>query len=138
MSMDIKTAMQLAAAGLSAQGTRLKVIAENLANSDSTAPTPGGDPYRRKVVSFRSVLDRSMGANTVKTGPILPVSGNFERRFDPANPAAGADGYVLLPNVNPLIEITDMRDAQQSYQANLNVIDAAKNMISHTLDLMRS
>jgi len=84
------------------------------------------------------VLDRSMGANTVKTGPVLPVSGNFERRFDPANPAAGADGYVLLPNVNPLIEITDMRDAQQSYQANLNVIDAAKNMISHTLDLMRS
>ncbi|HTZ76464.1 MAG TPA: flagellar basal body rod protein FlgC [Stellaceae bacterium] len=136
--MDLNTAMQLAAGGLSAQGTRLKVIAENLANADSTAQTPGGDPYRRKVVSFRAVLDRSLGATGVKVGPVLQAQGAFERRFDPANPAAGADGYVLLPNVNPLIEITDMREAQQSYQANLNVIDAAKQMISHTLDLMRS
>lgn len=136
--MDLNTAMQLAYGGMSAQGTRLKVIAENLANADSTAQTPGGDPYRRKVVSFRAVLDRSLGATTVKTGPVLQASGAFERRFDPANPAAGSDGYVMLPNVNPLIEITDMREAQQSYQANLNVIDAAKTMISHTLDLMRS
>jgi flagellar basal-body rod protein FlgC len=114
------------------------VIAENLANADSTSTVPGGDPYRRKIISFRSVLDRKLGVTTVKAGQVQSAVGEFERRYDPGNPVADADGYVKLPNVNPLVEIMDMRDAQQNYQANLTVIDAAKAMIARTLDLLRS
>ena len=135
--MDLNTSMQLAFAGISAQGQRLKVIAENLANSDSTAKTPGGEPYRRQVVTFHAVLDKTLGASSVAVGKPVTISGKLEQKYDPGNPAADPDGYVQMPNVNPVVELMDMRDAQQSYQANLNVIDAAKAMISHTLDLLR-
>jgi flagellar basal-body rod protein FlgC len=136
--MNLGTSMQLAFAGMGAQGERLKIIAENLANSDSTSQAPGGTPYQRKIVSFRSVLDRSLNATTPKIGtPVIQTSG-FEKRYDPTNPGADGSGYVLLPNVNPMIELMDMREAQQSYQANLNVIDAAKAMMSRTIDLLRS
>jgi flagellar basal-body rod protein FlgC len=136
--MDLMKSLSISASGLSAQTTRLRVIAENLANADSTAKVPGGEPYRRKVVTFASTLDRALGATTVKVGRVAPAAGDFERRHDPAHPAADADGYVLMPNVNPLIEMTDMREAQRSYQANLQVIDAAKTMIGHTIDLLQS
>jgi flagellar basal-body rod protein FlgC len=135
--MDLNASMQLAFAGMTAQGQRLKIIAENLANTDSTAKTAGGEPYRRKIVTFHAVLDKTLGADSVAVGRPVTVSGRLERKFDPGNPAADADGYVQMPNVNPVVELMDMRDAQQSYQANLNVIDAAKSMISHTLDLLR-
>jgi flagellar basal-body rod protein FlgC len=136
--MDFAKSLSISASGLSAQTTRLRVIAENIANADSTAKVPGGEPYRRKVVSFASTLDRSLDAQVVKIGRIAPAAGDLERRHDPAHPAADADGYVLLPNVNPLIEMTDMREAQRSYQANLAVIDAAKTMIGRTIDLLQS
>jgi flagellar basal-body rod protein FlgC len=135
--MDLHTSMQLAFAGMTAQGQRLKVIAQNLANTDSTAKTAGGEPYRRKIVTFHAVLDKTLGADSVAVGKPVTVSGTLERKFDPGNPAADPEGYVQMPNVNPVVELMDMRDAQQSYQANLNVIDAAKSMISHTLDLLR-
>jgi flagellar basal-body rod protein FlgC len=135
--MDLNTSMQLAFAGMTAQGQRLKVIAQNLANTDSTAKTAGGEPYRRKIVTFHAVLDKTLGADSVAVGKPVTVSGTLERKFDPGNPAADPEGYVQMPNVNPVVELMDMRDAQQSYQANLNVIDAAKSMISHTLDLLR-
>jgi|SRR5690348_4327433 flagellar basal-body rod protein FlgC len=135
--MDLHTSMQLAFAGMTAQGQRLKVIAQNLANTDSTAKTPGGEPYRRKIITFHAVLDKTLGADSVAVGRPVTVSGKLESKFDPGNPAADAEGYVQMPNVNPVVELMDMRDAQQSYQANLNVIDAAKSMISHTLDLLR-
>ena len=134
--MSFTTTMGISAAGLSAQSQRLRVIAENLANADSTAQTPGGDPYRRKVVTFRSALDQTLGAQTVRVAAVKPSGGNFERRFDPGHPGADADGYVLMPNVNPLVEVMDMREAQRSYSANLAVIDAAKAMIGKTLDLL--
>lgn len=135
--MDLTKTMQIAAAGMAAQSTRLRVVSENLANADSTAQVPGGDPYRRKVVTFRSALDRALGAETVKVAGIKPAMGEFQRRFDPAHPAADKDGYVLMPNVNPLIEMMDMREAQRSYQANVSVIDAAKAMISRTLEILQ-
>ena len=135
--MDLNTSMQLAFAGMTAQGQRLKVIAQNLANTDTTAKTAGGEPYRRKIVTFHAVLDKTLGADSVAVGKPVTVSGTLERKFDPGNPAADPEGYVQMPNVNPVVELMDMRDAQQSYQANLNVIDAAKSMISHTLDLLR-
>ena len=134
--MDLMKSLRVSAAGLAAESTRLRVVAENLANADSVAQTPGGEPYRRKVVSFGSMLDRTIGVNTVRVTKIGAATGDFERRYDPSHPAADQDGYVLLPNVNPLIELNDMREAQRSYQANLNVIDAAKTMISRTIDIL--
>ncbi len=135
--MDLEASLKVSFAGMNAQGTRLRVIAENLANADSTAQTPGGEPYRRKVVTFQSVLDKNVGATTVKVAHIKPSGGDFQRRYDPANPGADAEGYVLTPNVNPLLELMDMHEAQRSYQANLDTIDAAKTMISRTIDLLR-
>ena len=134
--MDLDKVIKVAASGLSAQSARLQVISENLANAESTGTTPGAQPYRRKIVTFRSVLDQAAGVHTVQTGPTATAGGDFERHYDPAHPAADKDGYVLVPNVNPLVELMDMREAQQSYQANLSVIDAAKSMITHTLDLL--
>jgi flagellar basal-body rod protein FlgC len=135
--MDLQKSLQISFAGMNAQGTRLRVVAENLANAESTAQTPGGEPYRRKVVTFQSVLDKTIGATSVKVARIMPGAGEFERRFDPGNPGADAEGYVLMPNVNSLMELMDMREAQRSYQANLDTIDAAKTMISRTIDLLR-
>jgi flagellar basal-body rod protein FlgC len=134
--MQLDNAVRVAASGLTAQSQRLRIIAENMANADSTGTTPGAEPYRRKVVTFRSVLDRARDIQQVKTGPVQTAGGDFQRKYDPAHPAADAQGYVLMPNVNPLIEIMDMREAQQSYQANLSVIDAAKSMISRAIDLL--
>ena len=136
--MDFDATIRVAASGLAAQGSRLKVIAENLANADSTGTTPGAEPYRRKIVTFRSVLDKTTGADLVKTGATQTAGGDFERRYDPSHPAADAQGYVMMPNVNPLLEMMDMREAQRSYEANLNVIDAAKNMLSRAIDLLHS
>ncbi|SRR5487761_1277190 len=136
--MDLNTSLQLSFAGMSAQSTRLRVVAENLANADSTAQTPGGSPYRRQVVTFQSIFDKSLGATSVKIGHILPGGGQFNRSYDPGNPGADAQGYVLKPNVNPLMELMDMHEAQQSYQANLDAIDAAKTMISRTISLLNA
>jgi flagellar basal-body rod protein FlgC len=135
--MDLDKSLSIAFAGMSAQGKRLRVVAENLANAESTSQTPGGEPYRRKVVSFREAFDRAQGVPTVTVSRIGPAGGPFGKRYDPGNPGADADGYVLTPDVNPLVELMDMRDAQRSYQANLNVIDAAKSMLSRTIDLLR-
>jgi flagellar basal-body rod protein FlgC len=135
--MDLSKTLHIAAAGMSAQGKRLRVVAENLANADSTAQTQGGEPYRRKVISFKTALDRENGVESVQVAGIRPGPGEFERRYDPGHPAADADGYVLLPNVNPLVEVMDMREAQRSYQANVAVIEAAKNMIGRTLEILQ-
>ncbi|MBV9521947.1 MAG: flagellar basal body rod protein FlgC [Alphaproteobacteria bacterium] len=134
--MELENAIRVASSGLSAQGMRLRVISENLANAESAGTTPGAEPYRRKIVTFRSVLDKAHGVKEVKTGAAQSASGDFERRYDPTHPAADSQGYVLMPNVNPMIEMLDMREAQQSYQANLNVIEAAKSMISRAIDLL--
>jgi flagellar basal-body rod protein FlgC len=135
--MDLTKSLAIAFAGMTAQSKRLRVVAENLANAESTSQQPGGEPYRRKVVSFRQAFDRAQGINTVQVGRIGPAGGEFGRHYDPANPAADAQGYVLTPDVNPLVELMDMRDAQRSYQANLSVIDAARQMLGRTIDLLR-
>jgi flagellar basal-body rod protein FlgC len=136
--MDLETAIKIAASGLDAQSVRLKTVSENLANADSTATTPGGLPYRRKVVTFTDVLDHSLDANVVKVSGVEDADGDFQRKYDPSHPGADAEGYVLMPNVNPLLELMDMREAQRSYQANIDMISAAKTMISRTLDLLRN
>jgi flagellar basal-body rod protein FlgC len=135
--MELKNAMQISASGMRAQGERLKIISENLANSDSLGKTPGADPYRRKVVSFKSELDRAMGANLVKVQKPQQDRSDFELKYDPGHPSANADGYVKMPNVKSVIEMADMREAQRTYEANLNVIDSAKAMLNRTVDLLR-
>ena len=135
--MDITKAMAVSAAGMKAQGTRIKVIAENLANADSTAVTPGDLPYRRQVVPFKNALDRHLGVDTVRVAAIGVDRSDFQRRYEPGNPVADGDGYVLTPNVNAIVENMDLQEAQRSYDANLNLIDTAKTMLSHTIGLLQ-
>ena len=135
--MGFEKSLILSAAGMKAQGERLRVIAENLANGDSTATTPGGDPYRRKVVTFQNVLDRELHMNLVEVDRVREDKSEFPLKYDPTHPAANKDGYVKMPNVNTLIEMMDMREAQRSYEANLNMIEVSKSMLSRTLDLLR-
>lgn len=135
--MDFMDSLKISAAGMKAQATRLRTIAENIANANSTADTPGGDPYRRKISTFRAVLDRALGLELVQANkPVLDQS-PFEMRFDPNNPAADDKGYVKMPNVKTLIEIADMREAERSYNANLKVIEASRSMLQRALDLLR-
>lgn len=135
--MDLEQALKISSAGLRAQGTRLRVIAENLANVDSTARTSGGEPYRRKVVSFGNVLDRQTGLQTVRVTDIFNDPGNFSRKYMPGHPAADGDGYVLTPNVNSMIEVADMREAQRSYETNLRAMQTTRRMLTRTLELLK-
>jgi len=135
---DFLRSIGIATSGLRAQAGRMRVLSENIANADSTAPTAGGDPYRRKVPTFSSALDRTLDAKVVTLGKVRTDQSAFRVRYEPNNPAADAAGNVKYPNVNSLIEVTDMRDAQRSYEANLNVIGATRRMIQRTIDLLRS
>ena len=135
---DFARTMGIATSGLRAQSGRMRVISENIANVDSTAQTAGGDPYRRKVPTFTSTLDRTLDARTVALGRVKPDSSAFQLKYEPTNPAADASGNVKYPNVNSVIEMTDMRNAQRSYEANLNVISATRRMIQRTLDILKA
>ncbi len=134
---EFNKAMSIAASGMLAQNVRLRVISENIANSESVGTTPGGEPYRRQTVSFRNRLDRELGANLVELNRIGRDKSPFPVRNDPGHPAADAEGKVLMPNVKSLIELMDLRQAQRSYQANLRVIDVARTMVSRTIELLR-
>ena len=135
--MDFTTSLYLAAAGMRAQSGRMRIIAENLANADSTASTAGGDPYRRRIATIQSDFDRELGATSVKLGDPAEDQTEFRTQYDPGNPGADKTGYVRLPNVNALVEMMDMRDAQRSYEANMEVLDGARSMLSRTVDLLR-
>ena len=135
--MDFLKTLTIAASGLKAQSGRMRVIAENIANSSSTAQTPGADPYRRRIASFRSAFDRELKAQVVALGRVQTDRSDFIMRNEPGHPAADDKGNVKYPNVNPLIETVDMREAQRSYEANINVIGATRRMIARTLDLLR-
>lgn len=136
--MDFVKSLAIAASGLRAQAGRMQVISENIANADSIASQPGGDPYRRKIVTFQSEMDRALDARVVALGPVRTDSSDFEVKYEPGHPAADANGNVKYPNVNPLVELTDMREAQRSYEANIDVIGATRTMIARTLDILKS
>lgn len=134
---DFGSSLQIAAGGLHAQSARMRVIAENIANADSTGRTPNEDPYRRKVPTFRAVFDQELDAFNVKIGRMQLDQSDFDRRFEPGHPAADAQGFVKYPNVSSLIEMADMREAQRTYEANLNVIRSSRSMFGQTLDILR-
>ena len=136
--MDFIKSIAIATTGMRAQAGRMRILSENIANADSTASTPGGDPYRRRIVTFRSELDRQLDAHVVSLGKVATDSSDFVVRHEPDNPMADGKGDVKYPNVNPLIEMTDFRDAQRSYEANINVISSTKRMLQRTLDILKS
>ena len=136
--MDAAKTMLISAAGLRAQGQRMRLIAENLANSNTLPMSPDEDPFRRKLSSFKNVLDRELGVHLVEAGRIRTDPSEFNVKFDPEHPGADERGYVRLPNVNALVETMDMREAQRSYEANLTMIEAVKQMMMRTIDLLRS
>lgn len=138
MSMEFNQSLKIAASGLKAQSGRMRIIAENVANADSTARTPTEDPYRRKVPTFASHFDKEAGAQTVELGRVERDRSDFRMRYEPGHPAADAAGYVKYPNVEPLIESVDMREAQRSYEANLNIVTATRRMILKTLDILKA
>lgn len=129
------SAMAVAASALRAQQARMRIIAENIANADSTARTPGGDPYRRQQPIFET--SRVDGASGVRLAEVRPDASDFKLEYDPQHPAADASGYVKRPNVDSLLEAMDMREAQRAYEANLNVIETARSMESRTLDILK-
>jgi flagellar basal-body rod protein FlgC len=136
--MDFLKSIAIATSGLRAQAGRMRIISENIANADSTAPRAGVEPYRRKIPTFHSELDRSLGARLVTLGPTRADSSDFRLKYEPGHPAADANGNVRYPNVNPLVEMTDMREAQRSYSANINVITATRRMIQRTLEILKA
>ena len=133
---DITTALQVSAAGMRAQSGRIRIVAENLANANSAAPAPGLEPYRRQVPVFSNYLDRDVGARLVDVSRVALDPSAFTLKFEPGHPAANAEGYVQYPNVDPLIEMMDMREAQRSYEANLGALDTARSMASVTLRIL--
>lgn len=134
---DILSTMRISGAGMKVQSSRLRVISQNIANADSLPQHPGQEPYRRKTVTFDNELDRAIGLDTVRVDRIKEDRSDFGKRYDPTHPAADEQGYVQTPNVNILVETMDMREAQRSYEANLNVIKASKSMLMQTIEVLR-
>jgi flagellar basal-body rod protein FlgC len=139
MSNDILSAMKISAMGMKVQGTRLRVVTENVANADTTGLTPGSEPYHRQIITFKNEMDRQSGVYLVSVDKIRADNKTaFPMKYIPDHPAANAQGMVKMPNVNPLIELMDVREAQRSYEANLGLIEQAKSMAMRTIDLLRA
>jgi flagellar basal-body rod protein FlgC len=136
--MDLLKSIAVAASGLRSQSGRMRVIAENLANADSGPASAGADPYRRKIPTFQQRFDRELEAQVVGLGRVQRDSSPFRTKFEPGNPVADAAGNVRMPNVNALVETMDMREAQRSYEANLNLISSTRRMIQRTIDILRA
>jgi flagellar basal-body rod protein FlgC len=136
--VDFVKSIAIAASGLRAQAGRMRVIAENIANADSTATGPGADPYRRKIPTFRAEMDRALDANVVGLGRVQTDQSDFQLKYQPGHPAADANGNVKHPNVNSLVEMTDMKEAQRSYEANINVIGATRRMLQRTIEILKA
>ena len=134
--MDLIKSLHIAAAGMKAQSSRLRVVSENIANADSTGQFPGDMPYRRKTISFKNELDREMGIEKVNVSHYGVDKKPFERKYDPHHPASDKDGYVLQPNINKMVEMIDMREARRGYEANMNIVEVSKSMLQQTISLL--
>lgn len=127
---------KIATSGLRAQGERMRVVSENVANANSTSDEPGGDPYRRKVISFGELIDDGSGVSHVEVADVERDMTDFTVRYAPSHPAADDSGYVKMPNVNPLIEMSNMREASRSYEANLTMLENARAMRNRLIDMI--
>ena len=136
--MDFLKSMAIAASGLRAQAGRMRIISENIANADSTPSVPGTDPYRRKIPTFKTEFDRALETQVVELGQTATDNSEFRIKYEPGHPAADANGNVKYPNVNAMVEMTDMREAQRSYEANINVITATRKMLQRTIDILKA
>ena len=136
MAGNLSISADIAVSGMKAQAERLRVISENMANADSVGIRPGEDPYRRRVVTFKNYVDEETGAQLVKVDKVLQAQSPFQMKYMPNHPAANAEGYVAMPNVNPLVEMMDMKEAQRSYDANLSMMQTARDMNSRILDVL--
>ena len=134
---DFISSLRIAATGLHAQNARMRIIAENIANADSAGKTADEDPYRRRIPTFEAVMNDEAGGKIVELGKIAYDMSDFQSRYEPGHPAADANGYVKYPNVNTLIESMDMRSAQRTYEANLNVVTVTRSMLGRTLDILK-
>lgn len=137
MAGNLSISADIATSGMKVQAERLKVIAQNMANADSISATPGGEPYRRQVVTFQDYVDKETGAELVKVGKITKDMSQFEKKYMPNHPGADAEGYVKMPNVNTLVEMMDMKEAQRAYDANMNMMKTARQMNSNVLDILK-
>jgi len=135
--MDLQKALTISAQGMTVQTSRLRVIAENLANQDTTGTSPETQPYRRKTITFANSMDRTLGAETVRVKKIGRDMGELPLRFDPSHPAADERGYVRVPNVNSFVEVMDMKEAERSYSANLNVLQVSRGMLTRAIDMLK-
>ena len=137
MPNDLNQALDASASGMDAQTARLRIIAQNIANQDTTGSSLGADAYRRKTITFESVLDKATGVEKVQVKSVGTDPSELPLKYDPTNPAANAQGYVKLPNVNSFVEMMDMREAERSYSANLSVMQATRGMLNRTLDILK-
>ena len=137
MAGNLSVSADIAVSGMKAQSERLRINSENIANPDSIGIRPGEDPYRRQVVTFKDYIDKETGAKMVKEDKVVPDESQFPLKYDPNHPAANAEGFVAMPNVNPLIEMMDLKEAQRSYDANLSMMQTARDMNSKVLDLLK-
>ena len=137
MAGNLAGSADIAVSGMKAQSERLRIISENMANADSIGIRPGEDPYRRQVVTFKDYIDKETGAKMVKVDKVVPDESQFPLKYDPNHPAANAEGYVAMPNVNPLIEMMDLKEAQRSYDANLSMMQTARDMNSKVFYLLK-
>ncbi len=134
---DILNSLYISASGMKAQNDRLRIVAENIANVDSTGRTPNEAPYRRKVITFKNMLDRKMDIDLVKVSQYGVDKSDFPKKFDPGHPAANEEGYVNMPNVNAMIELVDMKEARRAYEANINMTEVSKGLLTQTVNLLR-
>jgi flagellar basal-body rod protein FlgC len=135
--MELINAMNIGASGMRAQSTRLRVVAENLANADTAISADGVNPYRRRLVNFKNELDRASGASMVRVSDITLDRSDYKLNYNPTHPNADPDGYVRMPNVDTMVEMMDMREAQRSYEANVTMIENSRSMLQRTVDMLR-
>ena len=135
---DFLGSLKVAASGMQAQNARMRIIAENIANANSAGKTPDEDPYRRRIPTFQPMIDPDTGAEEVQVGRVAEDMSDFQSRYEPGHPAADKNGYVKYPNVDTLVEAMDMREAQRTYEANLNVVTVTKQMVGRTLDILKA
>ena len=134
---DLANSLYIASSGMAAQSERLKIIAQNIANADNVGQKPDDTPYRRKIISFKNVMDKQLGVPRVQVSKIGVDSSEFRTKYDPTHPAANAEGYIFLPNVNSMIENGDLKEAERTYAANVNVVEVTKSMLQNTLGLIK-